>query len=108
MYISPVLFDLDETVVTLGSGATYTGATKSCANFKDLIASAYVTTTGGTLYIDHSPNAINWDLTDSVAVVAAVGIRLTGATTHPWCRLRYTNGAGVQGVFRCYLKGKTD
>jgi hypothetical protein len=108
MFFPPVLNDIDETTAVLGSGATYTGAAKSCALYKDLIAVAYATTIGGTLYIDQSPDGTNWDFTDSIAVAAATGTRITTATTYPWCRLRYVNGAGIQGVFRCHLHGKTD
>ncbi len=107
MFNPNVLNDLAATTTPLGSGANFTGAAVSCASFKDLVATAYATTIGGTLYIDQSTDGTNWDLTDSVAVVAATGIRLTGAVALPWCRLRYVNGAGTQGVFRCSLKGKT-
>lgn len=107
MFYPLLLHDIVVTTTPLGSGATFTGATVSCANYKDLAATAYATTIGGTLYIDQSSDGTNWDTSNSQAISAGIGGRLIAATAHPWCRLRYVNGAGVQGVFRCYLKGTT-
>jgi hypothetical protein len=54
----------------------------------------------GTLFVEHSGDGVNWDLSTSIAVVASTGKAFNEPLYTPFVRLRYVNGGVAQGAFR--------
>ena len=56
----------------------------------------------GTVFVEQSRDAINWDISDSSPVAANTTVRWNIAIKARYCRARYLNGAVNQGAFRIY------
>lgn len=55
----------------------------------------------GSLYVDQSPDGVNWDVSSTAITVAAgVGQAINEPLTGFYVRLRYVNGAAAQTEFR--------
>jgi hypothetical protein len=57
----------------------------------------------GTLYVEQSPNNVNWDVVDGFSVSVNVGLGFSVEKVCPYVRVRYVNGATAQTVFRLYV-----
>lgn len=64
------------------SGARQTGA-------GDRIVGLVFSDTAGNLYVDQSGDGTNWDYTDSVAVAAGAGQKISVELVAPYYRVRY-------------------
>jgi len=87
----------------LTSGQTWTSGTMS-ADRADNVTGLVFANPGGTLYIEQSADGSNWDLSESVTVVANTGQGFSKSVFAPFVRLRYVNGGADQTVFR--ISGK--
>jgi hypothetical protein len=103
---APGLTQLDSTVAPLGAGATYAGAAFDASPFAALCAVVFADQAGNA-FIDQSVDGQNWDINDTVAVVAGVGNRIRAVRVATFCRLRYVNGGVLQTAFRAKLSGST-
>jgi hypothetical protein len=54
----------------------------------------------GSLNIEQSADGTNWDLTETISVVADTGQGFKKDIYAPYVRLRYVNGGSDQTVFR--------
>jgi hypothetical protein len=70
----------------------------------DSISGTVIADQGGTLFVEQSFDGTNWDLSDSIAVVANTGQGFSKTLYAPYVRLRYVNGATGQGSFRLYSR----
>jgi hypothetical protein len=101
------LATLDSTTAVLGGGGTYTTLVAQDSMPYAALCAVVFANQAGNAFIDQSADGVNWDINDTVAVVASVGNRIRAARVAPFCRLRYVNGGVAQGSFRFYLFGTT-
>ena len=96
----------DSTLLPLGALGIYTGAAKACGAYARLVGSVF-SDQAGTLYIEQSQDGNNWDISESVAVVANTAAAFTYEVLAPYGRMRYVNGNVAQVVFRLYMNGRS-
>jgi hypothetical protein len=85
---------------TLAAGATFTGLPTNVYGYPSVVVSVK-TDQDGTLYIEFSPDAENWDSSLSFAVTAGTREVHRLTVTSQWCRVRFTNtSASPQTYFR--------
>ena len=92
----------DYTVVTLAANATWTSAVDSSTDTGRIVGTVFADQPG-TLYVEQSPDGINWDVVDSFSVSANAGLGFSVEKVAPYARVRYVNGAAAQTVFRLYV-----
>jgi hypothetical protein len=92
---------LDYTTTALGANASWTSAVDSDPATGRIVGSVYADQ-AGTLYIEQSPDNVNWDVVDSFSVSAGNGFGFSVEKVCPYARVRYVNGATAQTVFRLY------
>jgi hypothetical protein len=100
---------VDATTAVLGANATYTTANAvPIQTFRRLIGTV-ISDQAGTLYVQQSPNATNWDVQSSFTVAAndaaGAGVGFSVEVVAPYARLYYVNGATAQTTFRLYCWG---
>ncbi len=100
---------LDSTTVALGADAVYTtAAAVDCGKMRRIVGTV-ISDQAGTLLVEQSPDGANWDVSSSFAVAAGAtegdGQGFSVEVVAPWTRLKYTNGATAQTVFRLYAWG---
>ena len=93
---------LDYRVTPLGANASWTSAVDSDPATGRIVGSVYADQ-AGTLYIEQSPDNVNWDIVDSFSVSAGAGFGFSVEKVCPYARVRYVNGATAQTVFRLYV-----
>lgn len=89
----------DGTTALLGNAEVFTGKTNLRDRY-DTVEGIVFADESGTLNVDHSPDGLNWDYTDTLAVVADAGDTFTYPLNAPFWRLRYVNDATPQTEFR--------
>jgi hypothetical protein len=62
----------------------------------------------GTLYVEESPDNVNWDVSKSFSVVAGTGQGFSEIVLLPYLRLRYVNGGTAQGSLRIFSRMSPD
>jgi len=90
------------TTTPLGAGASWTSPTDSSLTTGRLIGSVFADQ-AGTLYIEQSPDNVNWDIVDSYAISANAGIGFSVEKVAEHIRVRYVNGGVAQTVFRLFI-----
>jgi hypothetical protein len=71
------------------------------SNLQQSVYGTVFSDAAGTLYVEQSPDGINWDVISSpVTVTANTGVAVSEPVTGFYIRLRYVNGAAIQTVFR--------
>ncbi len=91
------------TTNTLAAGASITLGPKQTDRHDNLVGTVF-SDQGGTLFIEQSPEGINWDVSRSIAVAGGTGQGFSEGLYAPFVRLRYVNGATAQTVFRLYSR----
>lgn len=91
----------DSTTQPLAAGDAYTGAAFPVAGWGRIVGSVY-SDQAGTLYIEQSPDGVNWDVVVSINYAAGTTPGFSVEVLAPEARLRYVNGATAQTVFRLY------
>lgn len=87
------------TAVVLAGGATYTGVAVDGINFRRITGRVNADQLG-TLNIDHSDDAVTWDSVAPISVAVSTPQGFDIPIYARYVRLRYVNGATLQGVFR--------
>ncbi|MEM3982560.1 MAG: hypothetical protein QXM71_07580 [Thermofilum sp.] len=90
------------TTTALGAGASWSSGSIDMLNYSKLYVTVFADQ-AGTLYIDQSPDASNWDVTESISVSANVGMAVVREIAGRYCMVRYVNGSTAQTVFRLYV-----
>lgn len=89
----------NSTVRPLGAGATFIGIAEDTLGFGSTIV-ACKTDQDGTLYVDFSTDATNWDSVLTYNVSAGVNEVHRITNTRRWVRVRFTNGSTPQTYIR--------
>lgn len=90
------------TTTALPANATWTSPSIDMLNHSKLYITVFADQ-AGTLYIDQSPDGSNWDVTESISVLANTGVAVIREIAARYCRVRYVNGSAAQTVFRLYV-----
>ena len=85
----------------LAGGATYTSAAMVGDGYRRITGSV-TANVAGTLYVEQSPNGVNWDVSDSIPVAAGASKGFCVEVCCPSLRIRYVNGVNPQAVFRLH------
>ncbi len=96
------LVPLDSTTSPLAANASWTSAVDDSPYTRFVCGYAY-SDQAGTLYVEQSPDGVNWDLADSYSVSGGAAVRFSVEKLLPYARVRYVNGAAAQTVFRLYV-----
>lgn len=90
---------INSTTTALSGSATFTGIAETTVGFSSILVSCK-TDADGTLYVDFSPDATNWDRTVSYLVQNSISEvhRLTAVAQY--FRVRFINGSGAQSYLR--------
>jgi len=97
---SGALSSSNSSAVALAGSATYTGTAEDVTGYPS-ICCAVKTDLAGTLYMEFSPDATNWDSSLSFSVAAATNEVHRLSVTRRYFRARFTNGSGSgQSYFR--------
>lgn len=92
--------DTNSTSSILAAGATFTGAAVDVSVYQSVVV-AVKTDQPGTLYIEFSPDNVNWDSSLSFSVAANVNEVHRFSVTRKFFRIRFTNtSASSQTFFR--------
>lgn len=67
---------------------------------EDHVVGLIFTDQAGTLHIEQSTNGTNWDLDETIAVVASTGQGFSKVVYAPFVRVRFVNGATPNTIFR--------
>ena len=84
---------VNSSTANLLAGATFTGKTESTLGIAGIQCSIK-TDQNGTLYVDQSPDGINWDIVDAYTVLAGTGFATTTQAVNSYYRVRFTNNGG--------------
>lgn len=74
------------------------------AGLADRITGSVFSDQVGTIYIEQTPDGVNWDISTNYAVAVNSGIGFSQEILLPKVRVRFVNGATNQGVFRLYAR----
>ena len=89
----------NSSVVPLVAAGTFTGRREDVSIYAAVSLFVF-TDQAGTLFIDFSVDGENWDKTTSFAVVASTANNQSVAPQAQYTRVRFTNGATPQTLFR--------
>jgi hypothetical protein len=89
----------NSSTTTLAANATFTGIAEIVSSFPSLVVSC-LSSSSGTLYVDFSADASNWDSTLSFLVAASTNEVHRISVTRKYARVRFTNGVTAQTFFR--------
>lgn len=86
----------------LAGGATFTGTSREVKDNRALAVTVYADQDSAAdgLSFEWSTDNSNWDLTETHTIAAGEAHSFTLAPRAQYFRVRYTNGATLQGVFR--------
>ena len=89
------------TSIALAANASFTSVTDDMASCsrRTIVAHAFADQ-AGDMYIEQSPDNINWDIIETASVSANTGTALIVLVKSRYIRFRYVNGATAQTVFR--------
>lgn len=93
----------NSTTIPLGGGALFTGTSENVLEFSEITVNLAGSTDAadGTLYLDFSPDNVNWDVSLPLPVSAlSVFTPFPLRIILPFFRVRYQNGAVAQTSFR--------
>jgi Flp pilus assembly protein TadG len=85
------------------SGLTWTGRTKVTDRY-DSITGIVFSDQAGNLNVDHSVDGINWDVTDTTAVPANTGTKVSVNLVAAFVRVRFVATTTQPTTFRCGTK----
>lgn len=98
----------------LGSGATFTGTGELIDGYQEITVNlaGAPTTAPGTVFMEFSPDNVNWDVSIPVPTTLSTFIPVALRIVLPYFRVRYVNGATVQTQMRLttifhYVSSKT-
>ena len=89
----------NSTSSTLAPSTTFIGESVNVSTYNSVVI-ASKSDSSGTLYIEFSPNDIDWDSSLSFTCAAATNEVHRFTVTRPYFRVRYTNGVEAQTYFR--------
>lgn len=92
------------TSTPLSEDATYTSGTQAATPYSSLIV-ATLTDAAGTLYVDFSPDGVNWDSTYTNTIVGGTDEVHRMVVERPWFRVRLVNGGSAQSYLRLTTMG---
>ncbi len=90
---------VDVTLIPLAANGTYTSSALN-PTFHTYARALAFADQAGTVYIEQSSDGVNWDLSETVAVVANTATRLEKTIVGAYVRFKYVNGAVAQTVLR--------
>ena len=93
------LSSANSTTGILTAGASWTGASEDVSKYSSVIVAAK-SDADGTLYMQFSPDGVNWDSSLSFVVESSVNEVHRLSVTRPYYRVAYTNGVNNQGYLR--------
>lgn len=93
------LYEAARTTTPLGASQTYTSPVFRTEGFGRIVGTAFADQ-AGTLYVDWTWDGVNFDGRNSIAVNASTPTPYSFDVHAPFARIRYTNGATAQTVFR--------
>lgn len=64
------------------------------------IVGAVISDVDGTLYVEQSPDRVNWDLVSSFSVTGGTALGFDVRIVETYVRIRYVNGASPQSYMR--------
>jgi len=88
------------TTTALAANASWTSTSEEVLNFGRITGTVFADV-AGTIYVEQSPDNTNWDVVDSWSVAANAGLGFSVELVGRYVRIRYVNGATLQGTFRC-------
>ena len=88
------------TTTALAANASWTSTSEEVLNFGRITGTVFADV-AGTIYVEQSPDNTNWDVVDSWSVAANAGLGFSVELVARYVRIRYVNGATLQGTFRC-------
>jgi hypothetical protein len=93
---------VNSSTATLGNGGVFTGTSEEVKDFSTIQISVFSDQASATdgLSFQWSSNGTNWDITDTVSVLANTGRAFRLSPRSRYFRLVYTNGTTPQGAFR--------
>jgi hypothetical protein len=89
----------NSTSVALGGGATWTGTSEDVVKYSSVVV-ACKSDVAGSLYVEFSPDNVNWDSSLPYQVAAGVNEVHRVTVTRQYMRVRYVNGAAAQTYLR--------
>jgi len=92
---------LAHTTEPLAAGAEWSSAVDDSPYTRFICGSVYADQPG-TLYVEQSPDGVNWDVVDSFSVPGGGGLRFSVEKVVARARVRYVNGPSDQAAFRLY------
>ena len=95
--ISSLLF----TTTPLGGGGTVTVGPEA-VNFLGVLVGSVFSDVAGTLFVEQTNDAVNFDDSQTFIIPAGVGIGFEVKIRGFQQRLRYVNGVGAQATFRLF------
>ena len=96
------LIALGSTTTALAANASWTSLVDNALNTGRIVGSVFADQ-AGTLYIEQSPDNINWDIVDSFSVSANAGLGFSVEKVAQYARMRYVNSTVAQTAFRLYI-----
>lgn len=98
--VSGIISSANSTTTTLAGSATYTGSAVDVTAYSIVVVNVIADQTG-TLFIEFSSDAINWDLFKSETINANSGESFSVNVEARYCRIRFTNDSATpQTYFR--------
>ena len=93
-------------ITSVAQAATYTSDTLPCKQFSKIVGTCLFDR-AGTLYIDQSPDAANFDYTTTIATAISTTVAISIDVVCPFFRVRWTeSNVGATAVNRLYIFGK--
>lgn len=94
-----VLSYLNSTITPLGSNASFIGTGEKVFVHDSAVISVY-SDQDGTLYVEQSPDGVNWDISSPYSISANIEETNSLIITRQFFRIRYVNGVSAQGFLR--------
>ena len=103
--ILPKILQYTDSVAVLAAAGTFTGTARdigtAVASFSKFRGMAYADQ-AGTLYVEQSADKVTWTVADTFALTAGSTVKFDENVICRYVRVRYLNGATLQGAFRLY------
>ena len=103
--ILPKILQYTDSVSVLAAAGAFTGTARdigtAVASFSKFRGMAYADQ-AGTLYVEQSADNVTWTVAATVALTAGSVVKFDENVICRYVRVRYLNGATLQGTFRLY------
>jgi hypothetical protein len=99
LYINGKISTLNSSDDLIAFNSSFIGISENVINYVS-VTSTVKTDQNGTLYIEFSPDNINWDVSHVYTFTAPSTITKTVNISGQYCRIKFTNTGGTQTYFR--------